>query len=68
MSIDTKIILLLDKYEERKAEINAIYDANYATVDSTPESTLALNMWFTEETGKLEKWYISELKKLFKGV
>lgn len=69
MTLDTKIVLLLDKYEDKKAEIKKVYDANYATIDATPESTIELNMWLTEEEGKLERWYIEELKKLFsKGV
>lgn len=66
-TIDTKIALIIDEYNEKKEELKAIYDENYATVDSTPESILALNMWHTEEDNKLEKWFINELKKVFKG-
>lgn len=66
MSKETKIALLYDKLNEKKKELDRKYNANYATVDSTPESTLNLNMWYTEESSKLEKWFINEIKKIFK--
>ena len=65
MSKETKALLILDEYEEKKKEIDKIYNDNYATEEMTAESTLALNMWHTEELGKLESWLIATLKKVF---
>ena len=65
MREETKALLVLDEYEEKKKEIEKKYDDNYATEGMTAESTLELNMWHTEELGKLERWLIATLKEVF---
>ena len=67
MTKEIKASLILDQYDEKKEALQAQYDENYATKDSTPESTIALNMWFVEEDEKLKKWLITELKNVFEG-
>lgn len=71
MSKETKIELLLDKYNEKRAELNKEYDyrmdnrtTNEAGEVSASE-TLECNMWFAEEENKITKWYIDELKEIF---
>ena len=70
MSKETKIELLLDKYNEKRTELNEEYDyrmdnrtTNEAGEVSASE-TLECNMWYAEEENKVTKWFIEELKEI----
>lgn len=70
MSKETKIELLLDKYNEKKTELNEEYDyrMDNRTINEAGEvsvsETLECNMWYAEEENKVTKWFIEELKKI----
>ena len=70
MSKETKIELLLDKYNEKKAELNKEYEMrmdNRTTNEAgevSASETLECNMWYSEAENKVTKWFIEELKKI----
>lgn len=70
MTKETKIKLLLDKYDQEKAELAKEYKKRSDEIkvsaggEVSASQTLELNFWHTEEQGKIEDRFIRAIMAL----
>jgi len=65
MTKEAKAMILIDEWEQKKIALDKEYEKRYYEAMTT-EEVLEVNHWHTEETNKIEQWFIQSFLYLAK--